>query len=442
MAKVKKVKSQVGEVPEQIHNKAALKLIEQEGMKQAKELWGQYYNDVVFELVKQEKIPVAGITFLGNKPYINQTGLDRKVKDKKERTSGIKMSIWTELITRLPIQPHYNSICRVRAHIEFFDSEFLAKMLDKITKTKQPVTIEVLDRLRKISTEHYSCEGSGSAFDIGIGFSTKGDLSILKDAIVNRDKEAIKKIEDRIDWDVVEMTTETRALSRSKRQAVGTGFTSIMEMPFRTEEEEEESKYDYSQVRSYLQDPKLSTEQKNIIEQGITKGKHPDKIFKWIKNILEALPDSDEGEAKETIAAVSTILEETKEQEIKFKGSDKQNKKLKQILQSSVLTEQEREGLEDKAIYNISDAIGIGLQKIERRKELMAFFSEYTAEPFPKIDPDILLYMTEMNINAQHRMIEIIESNLDKNKNLPEEKEFNLIIRKELKIGGKIEAQN
>lgn len=453
--------------------------------KQAKAVWGQYYNEGVLDLVKQEGIPVMGITFFNNLPYINQTGLDRKVKDKKAELPEVKMSTWTEPVMLLPLQPRYNSICKVRAHVEFFDGKFFAEMLDKIIKTKQEITIELMDRLKKISTEYYSCEGSGSAFDINIALSTKGDFGMLKDAIAAKDMNTIKKIESRADWDVVEMTVETRALSRTKRQAVGTGFTSIMEMPRanvdargQANREEEESKYDYSLIRLYLHDPRLSTEQKNIIEQGMGKGKHPDKILEWVRNAIQEkgcnqtlpasqvelpfagcehlIPKEVKGEVvEETVATivdgktgepVGEIKEEKppEEKPIKFEGSDEQSKKLNEIIKSSLLTEQEREDLKNMTMGgDISKAIEVGLQKLERRRELLAFFSEYATvlEPFPKIDADILFYMTELNINAQHRMIEIIEANLDKDKRLPEEGKFNAIIRKELKIGDKNEKQ-
>jgi len=63
----------------------------------------QYAQEVPKELVelcqeiaKQEEIPITGLTILGGKPYINVTGLDRKLRNKCEKENLILVNVKAE----------------------------------------------------------------------------------------------------------------------------------------------------------------------------------------------------------------------------------------------------------------------------------------------------------------------------------------------------------
>ena len=46
------------------------------------------------EIAKVEGIPVTGITILGGKPYVNVTGLDRKMEDRCKKTGrGVRRKV-------------------------------------------------------------------------------------------------------------------------------------------------------------------------------------------------------------------------------------------------------------------------------------------------------------------------------------------------------------
>lgn len=161
---------------------------------------------------KQEGIPATGITLMGGKPYINVTGLDVKLKQKCETESLVQVKCEAKRI----IDPtkENNFLCGYHADIVLLDRDGYTASL----KVVKPSTVEMLRELKESFTYTFSaegwaspltCEGIGYKYRWKGGFKEKGEMLIEN----------------------VIMMAERRATNRAKREATGTGLTSLDELP-------------------------------------------------------------------------------------------------------------------------------------------------------------------------------------------------------------------
>jgi len=426
--------------------------------KQAMTLWGQYYSDAVLELVKQEGIPVAGITFLHGNPFINQTGLSSKLQDRVNEKEGLKYSIETKQLVA-PANPTYNTLFKTEAKLEIFDSALFKELVIAISNSNP--TIEMIRELKEACTERYTATGSGTAFDIDIAHSIKGDYEKLRNAISNNDQETIDLLSQRTDYSVVEMTTETRATNRAIRKAVGTGFTSVMEMPGYKSKDilEQTEQYDYSKVREYLADPRLTPKRIESLKGGITDGKHPDKLIEWVKSYLKGegcMGLEPAGRLKEPFRGclglekkmeeemkkpedVKTPESEAKEPESKSEPEPEieapavQKKELEKLLLNPIFTKIETEEFKTKTSEEgITFIIADMQKKIKRREELTKYLQKFGKNLLKVFPARALQYLTEENIDAQHKAIGIIENHLDNEGHFKDVEHFDSIFIREL----------
>lgn len=151
----------------------------------------------VEQIAKDEGIPVSGITILGGKPYINVTGLDRKLQNKCENEGLILAGI-----EYIPGDRAVKENLRASGTgiVRLFDKPGFEKALKSITN----MTTDLLKELKAMYYYEFKMRGFCS-------------LDTLK-------MSTMKNIDN------IEMMTERRATNRAKREAVGTGLTSLDEM--------------------------------------------------------------------------------------------------------------------------------------------------------------------------------------------------------------------
>jgi hypothetical protein len=153
------------------------------------------------DLARKEGIPIWGLTILGGKPYVNATGLDCKLNDLCKKNGWVKAHILTELIHEDRDEDGLYR-CGFKATITLFDNKAFKSALKEISE--HPLTKELVAELADRFTYKYVSEGwAGHA-------SVK--MSTMKTP------------------DFLRMMALTRATNRAKRQATGTGLTSVEEM--------------------------------------------------------------------------------------------------------------------------------------------------------------------------------------------------------------------
>lgn len=168
-------------------------------------------TDKMSQLAKQEGIPVSGLNILGGKTYINVTGLDCKVQNKCADEHLILKGIDLK-----ELSPEGENLFGYKATIQFFDRENFLKALKSCTEVNK----DVLDKLESTFTYSFSdiglaspdtCEGIAYeyVYDPAKGRKVRGKL--LKENVI--------------------MMASRRATNRAKREATGTGLTSLDELP-------------------------------------------------------------------------------------------------------------------------------------------------------------------------------------------------------------------
>ena len=186
----------------------------------------------------QEHISPEGITILKGKVYINLTGIDTKIQNKCENDNLILKEIVK--IDDLEKPTEKNGYLSGKYYmVSFFDRENYMKALAMIPNP----AVESLDNLRKTFT--YSFYGEGWASPE----STKAIAWTWKTGNEKEydpwGKELEVKVHDKLLLENVIMMAERRATNRAKREATGTGLTSVEEMSLdnlsTTEAEEEEA---------------------------------------------------------------------------------------------------------------------------------------------------------------------------------------------------------
>lgn len=150
------------------------------------------------EICRIEGIPVTGITIMGGKPYINVTGLDKKLDNLCKEQNLVKQSIRYEEIQRATEENGWRAAGW--GIVELFDREGFLEAL-KSMATQDACTVK---DLRETFTHIYKMRGWAS-------------------------KETLKMASMQLQ-DNIEHMAERRATSRAKREATGTGLTSTDEM--------------------------------------------------------------------------------------------------------------------------------------------------------------------------------------------------------------------
>jgi len=190
-------------------------------------------EELITQYATREGISPEGITILGGKPYINVTGLDRKVMNKCKREKLILKSV--KIIERLEEAGPDNQYLSGRfAELVLFDKETYLKTLAKI---KEP-TIEVIRELRETFEYKFYGEGWASAVGCDFAYTYKKTGNKYIDAWGNEKDE---KVKDKLIVEDIPMMAERKATNRAKREATGTGMTSIDEVMGNPNVEEEEA---------------------------------------------------------------------------------------------------------------------------------------------------------------------------------------------------------
>jgi hypothetical protein len=192
-------------------------------MEQDKALMKKEQDERVVALIKQwadqEGIPPTGITLMGGKPYINVTGLDVKLRTKCEKEG--KEHISTESIRIVEPTQENGYLVGYHATIKLFDKDGYMKALGKVKEA----SVEALKELKETFTETFSAEGFASPKTCeGIGWRYTW--------VAGRKQKTDMLLENII------MMAERRATNRAKREATGTGLTSLDELPLETPTEE------------------------------------------------------------------------------------------------------------------------------------------------------------------------------------------------------------
>jgi len=149
---------------------------------------------------------------MGGRPYINVTGLDVKLKNKCETEHLIHVKTEAKRI----VEPTEENSLMVGYHAEvvLYDRDNLEKILTKIKDIPQEMQQQILENyIHRFSAEGFAspstCEGIGYKYRWVGGQKVKGEVLLEN----------------------IFMMAERRATNRAKREATGTGLTSLDELP-------------------------------------------------------------------------------------------------------------------------------------------------------------------------------------------------------------------
>lgn len=158
----------------------------------------------------EEGIPLTGLTILGGKPYINVTGLDRKIKNLcKEKGWEIASSSYEEIQRASKENGHRAGGWGI---LKLFDKPGFFEALKLLQgKREEALTLDLLKELRDLFTYTFKMRGWASPDTLRMATMQKPDH--------------------------IEHMAERRATNRAKREATGTGLTSIDEMDVEVSEE-------------------------------------------------------------------------------------------------------------------------------------------------------------------------------------------------------------
>jgi len=157
-------------------------------------------KEFILAIAREYNLPVMGITLMGNKPYVNSTGLDAKIKEKAKEMDWEYVKCEVEMLQRAELEIEKRR-AGYKATITYFDKKGYLKALD-ILKTKE-ISFDILDKLEKTFKHSFANEGWAS-------------ISSVKMSTLHNP-------------DYINMMALTRATNRAKKQAVGCGLTSIEE---------------------------------------------------------------------------------------------------------------------------------------------------------------------------------------------------------------------
>ena len=195
-------------------------------------------NEMIQAAAAREHIPPEGITILGGRVYINLTGIDTKVKNKCEDEGLVLKGIEKERELCAPTEKN-GYLCGYYYKITFFDRNNFIKSLERFPNPG----VEIIERIEKTFTYSFFAEGWASPESTeAIAWTYKKTGEKEFDSWGN---EREVKVRDKLLLENVIMMAERRATNRAKREATGTGITSVEEAPLdkapATEAEEEEA---------------------------------------------------------------------------------------------------------------------------------------------------------------------------------------------------------
>ena len=195
-------------------------------------------NEMIQAVAAREHIPPEGITILGGRVYINLTGIDTKVKNKCEDEGLVLKGIEKERELCVPTEKN-GYLCGYCYKIIFFDRNNFIKSLERFTTP----SVEIITQIERVFTFSFFADGWASPESTeAIAWTYKKTGEKEFDSWGN---EREVKVRDKLLLENVLMMAERRATNRAKREATGTGITSVEEAPLdkapATEAEEEEA---------------------------------------------------------------------------------------------------------------------------------------------------------------------------------------------------------
>ncbi|MBA7634807.1 hypothetical protein ES703_42405 [subsurface metagenome] len=231
---------------------------------------------ILKEIALKERIPVTSLKILGGNPFIDVSGLDRKIQNKAEDEHLTVKEIGAKLIQAAEEENGYTS----RAHgiVKYLDKIGFKESLGKL----DPSTIsrEILEKLEEIYTETYSDEGWANAEDcaaIAWTYKKVGDYTKKRDKLLTTN---------------INMMACRRASSRAKRQATGCGLTSLDEAPMvnnqsadAIEEQRKATKEQLERIKELKTDKLLTRTEVKLIEKELKNNPSEVRAEQIIKRI-------------------------------------------------------------------------------------------------------------------------------------------------------------
>lgn len=242
---------------------------------------------VIWEIAKKERVPVTSIIILGGNPFIDVSGLDRKIRNKRDDEKLIIKEITARLIQSA--SKDNDHLARAEGIIKYFDKISFNKAIEKLESGT--LTKEVIEKLEQVYTETYTDVGEASPDSCkAIAYTYK--------------KVGEKKEKDKLLVENIDMMAARRASSRAKRSATGCGLTSLDEVPMVD-----------AYIASQVQDQRKATkEQLAHIEElkinNLFKKSETSLIEQRIGEIKKDRPDKKltEGDAADIIKGIESMI--------------------------------------------------------------------------------------------------------------------------------------
>jgi hypothetical protein len=231
---------------------------------------------VLKEIALRERVPVTSLKILGGNPFIDVSGLDRKIQNKAQDEHLVVKEISAKLIQPACEATHF--IARAQGAVKYLDKEGFKEALSKIDPSR--VTAETLRKLEDIFIETYTDEGWASSEDCA--------------AIAWTYKKAQdhQKVRDKLLTTNINMMACRRASSRAKRQATGCGLTSLDEAPMADdhsadtiEEQRGATEEQLKMINTLKKDKRISKTEVKLINKELTDNLSESRAEQIIKRI-------------------------------------------------------------------------------------------------------------------------------------------------------------
>lgn len=247
---------------------------------------------VLKQIALRERIPVTSLKILGGNPFIDVSGLDRKIQNKAQDEHLTIKEIAAKLIQAAEEENGHTA--HAQGVVKYLDKIGFKEALSKLDPST--ITRETLEKLEEIYTEVYTDEGWANPEDCAaIAYSYTGPTG--------------NKIRGPVLISNVNMMACRRASSRAKRQATGCGLTSLDEAPMVDEqsadvvgEQRKATREQLEKIETLKQDSSLSKTEIKLIESELHKDlteQRADTIIKRIEELIHSRsPAKKEGENK------------------------------------------------------------------------------------------------------------------------------------------------
>lgn len=237
-------------------------------------------GSVLKEIAMRERVPVTSLKILGGNPFIDVSGLDRKIQNKAQDEHLTVKEIGATLVQ--PADENNGCTARAQGVVKYLDKAGFKESLCKLDPSS--ITKEVIEKLEEVYTEIYSDEGWANAEDcaaIAWTYKKVGDYT------KKRDKLLITNIN---------MMACRRASSRAKRQATGCGLTSLDEAPMvdnqsadAIEEQRKATKEQLERIKELKTDKLLTRTEVKLIEKELKNNPleaRAEQIIKRIEDLV------------------------------------------------------------------------------------------------------------------------------------------------------------